>query len=100
MESLPACMFKGSIPVGEFDTYSYDRVVNDRSLWKIGFAVEVYSQGDDCWYPGQIIKVQYKEDVPIVDVIYNGKTKSLPVTSGDLKPLITDAKYQSRTSLH
>jgi len=90
----------GSIKVGEFETYSYDRVINDRSLWKIGFAVEVYSKGDEYWYPGQIIKIQDKQDVRFVDVIYNGKTKSLPVTSGDLKPLITDAKYQSQTTLY
>jgi len=79
---------------------SYDRLTNNRSLWNIGFAVEVYSQGDDHWYPGQIINIQEKLGERYVDVLYNGKTKSLPVTSGKLQPLITDVKCQLRTSFH
>jgi len=73
----------------------YDSITNDRSCWGIGFAVEVYSKSDHFWYPGQIINVSGKTQKR-AQVLYNGSTKTLPITSGDLRPLITDAQKKSR----
>merc|ERR1719285_680087 len=83
----------------EKDDHSwYDRLINNWSFWKMGFAVKVYFSSDDYWYPGQMLWIWRKQDVRFVEVTYNGKKKSLPVTSEGLKPLITYAKWHSRGS--
>jgi len=58
----------------------------------------VYSEGDEFWYPGQVIKVTGEGTKKTVEVIYNGRTKILPVHSGLLRPLMTDLKNQLRMS--
>jgi len=76
----------------------YDIVINERQLWGIGFPVEVYSERDQFWYPGQVIKVFGEDSKKTVEVIYNGRTKILPVHSGLLRPLMTDLKNEFRMS--
>jgi len=76
----------------------YDYVINERQLWGVGFPVEVYSERDQSWYPGQVIKVFVEDSKKTVEVIYNCRTKILPVHSGLLRPLMTDLKNQLRMS--
>jgi len=78
----------------------YDCIVNDRHQWGIGFAVEVYSTGDDFWYPGQIINISNALRGRTVEVIYNGKTKRLPIVSGDLRPLMNNTKVKLRLNFN
>jgi len=84
--------------VDQLSLSRYDSITNDRNRWGIGFAVEVYSKSDNFWYPGQIIKVSGKTKT--AQVLYNGSTKKLPITSGDLRPLITDAQKKLRKPFH
>jgi len=90
---MPPSSFRN---IDEESSIWYDSIINDRNFWKIGFSVEVYSTSDNFWYPGQIIKVSGKETKRRVEVMYNGRIKSLRATSGDLRPLYTDAKKKSR----
>lgn len=82
--------------IDEVSSVRYDSIINDRNIWTIGFAVEIYSKSDNFWYPGQIIKVSGRESRRRAEVMFNGRLKSVPVISGDLRPLITDAKKKSR----
>jgi len=72
-----------------------DIVNNDRPSWGIGFAVEVYSQSDEAWFAGQVIEVAGVRGRRVVKVVYNGKTKSMPVFSSELRPLETISEVAS-----
>jgi len=76
----------------------YDYVINDRLSWSVGFPVEVYSETDNFWYPGQVIKSRGENMQKTVEVIYNGRTKSLPVHSQHIRPLMTSLKEELRKS--
>jgi len=75
---------------------------HNRELWGKGFAVEVYSQSDKAWYPGQIVEVIVSPTESKVEstvkVVYNGKTKSTYLYSGELKPFQTSSDLLSNCS--
>jgi len=80
------------------DKEQVDTIQNNRTLWGKGFAVEVYSQSDKAWYPGQIVEVIVSETESVVKVAYNGKTKCTSLYSGGLKPMQTSANLVANCS--
>jgi Holliday junction resolvasome RuvABC endonuclease subunit len=91
-------LLERSISASDTASQTYDRIVNDRQSWGIGFPVEIFSKGDNRWYPGQIIKVCNGGTERIIEVMYNGRTKSLPVVSGDIRALMNNSKKKLRLS--
>jgi len=64
-----------------------DKVDNDRLLWDTGVAVEVWSETNSDWFVGKIIEVVNISSGRVLKVVYDGKTKSIPVFSRTLRPL-------------
>jgi len=64
-----------------------DKTNNDRLSWDKGVAVEVWSETNADWYLGKIIEVINTSSGRAVKVVYDGKTKSVPVFSRTLRPL-------------
>jgi len=89
---------KKSVKARKSSQILYDYVINERLSWSVGFAVEVYSETDNFWYPGQVIKSRGEKMRKTVEVIYNGRTKIVPVHSQHIRPLMTSLKEILRKS--
>jgi len=74
-----------------------DEANNDRLSWDRGVSVEVWSEANEDWFVGKIIEAINTNDGRIVKVVYNKKTKSLPVFSRKLRPLIVNNSAAGRT---
>jgi len=91
---------KSSVKARKSSQILYDYVLNERLSWSVGFAVEVWSETDGFWYPGQVIKSSGENMQKTVEVIYNGRTKILPVHSQLIRPLMTSLKEVWRKSFN
>jgi len=74
-----------------------DEANNDRLSWDKGVSVEVWSEANQDWFLGKIIEAVNTNDGRIVKVVYNKKTKSIPVFSRKLRPLIVNNSPAGRT---
>jgi len=77
-----------------------DEVNNDRQSWDKGVSVEVWSETKEDWFVGKIIEAVNTNDGRMVKVVYNKKTtKSIPVFSRKLRPLIVKNSPGGRTKV-
>merc|ERR1719285_1137777 len=70
---------------------------NDRLSWDKGVSVEVWSEANEDWFVGKIIEAVDTNDGRVVKVVYNNKTKLIPVFSRKLRPLIVTISLAGRT---
>jgi len=70
-----------------------DKTNNDRLSWDKGVAVEVWSEANADWFLGKIIEVINTSSGRVLKVVYDGKTKSIPVFSRKLRPLAINTNH-------
>jgi len=70
-----------------------DKANNDRRSWDKGVAVEVWSETNSDWFVGKILEVVNTSSGRVLKVVYDGKTKSIPVFSRTLRPLTINTNW-------